>query len=715
MLRQHMATLTEKDFEHGITNRLPAPAMADTNLEHQYRTHIMAMLQQPHVGGKRGIGAVNCPSLNFLLTTIERTNAIIVPPVWEESMATFIQWDSPANLYRDNRELKMRAFVTASVKLMMVDSYIETNAATARSDWLGYHLITAGSAYPVFKGELPPAVQKAYESGLLSLGRKILALGPKGEECDYEMSAAVALWYVARATGDADFTKQAESYARTVCTDPRFFNPAGYWTEAGGFDTGFGGMANFWTVWLALASDWPFAKEAVDRIYRLRAHLTLPEPDGKITGPSAFNSRLGSPACEDQWHWDGTRDLAAAMLTDEAFCLARIPTTDDLSGAMLRRTQTFNDHLHGLKNAPYTFPDGKRYNEKGEGRYLRNEELRGYKWHWRIFPNGYNYPVEVNPGYEFYRPGAYAHLAELQKQDSPMLKLPVLRPEPYLVTMGDAFISAKRPTFAAILHVGPVSKPAPGSGMAQYKGPMGFGGGQLAAFWTPEAGPALLARRSAITMRGTNTLCFDSNAVWRLWPIHAVSGCTADGKVFSSGRIASPVVTNTTVKGGFTAQVSGPIPAVESPAEESLAGRIDYARTLRIDEKAVRVETAISSDGRDSVAELYETIPVYLGDKETTNAAVSIELQVGGKWLAADTNLTAEVQAVRVTRFSGAVQIKFDKPQSVKLSPGVWQDRYLTTAKCRNVMIDLRHGATQPAPLKEPVRCAYTIAAAKPR
>ena len=58
-------------------------------------------------------------------------------------------------------------------------------------------------------------------------------------------------------------------------------------------------------------------------------------------------------------------------------------------------------------------------------------------------------------------------------------------------------------------------------------------------------------------MQGTNTMNFDKLDEWRLWPIHAVSGCTADGKVFTSARIVRPDVTDAVNKKGGTVKVSG--------------------------------------------------------------------------------------------------------------------------------------------------------------
>jgi len=721
VLRQYMATLTEKDFDHGVTAHLTVPP-TNPDLDYQYRTYIMSMLQQPHVGGKRGIGAVNSPSKNFLLSTIEGSKDIIVPPVWEEALSTFIKWDSPGNLYHDNRALKMRTFVAAAVKLMMINDFYAANAGSGilRADWNGYHLITAASAYPVFKDELPAPVQKAYEAGLVRLGRHLLANGPTGQEPDYELGAAVGLWYASQAVDDDSFAADAKAYAHKLCTDPRYFHPAGYWNEVGGVDVGFGGMANFWAVWLALASDWPFANEAVDKIYKLRSHLSLPEPNGAVTGPTAFNNRIGSPASEDQWDWDGARDQGAAMITDHALWLMNIPTAEQLEGAMAVRTGTFNGHLYGsLRNAPYTHPTGERYlgGDSKTGRYLKNDEIKGYRWKWRLFPNGWNYPIEVNPAYEFYRPGAYAHLMELQKQNSPMLTSPYLRPGNAIENFSDAFITAKQPTFAAILHVGPVGNPAPEDGMSQYKGPLGFGGGQLSAFWTPAGGSVILGRRSAITMRGENTLNLDKFEEWRLWPIHAVSGETTAGMLFTSARIASPEVTTDVKSNKAVVKVAGTIPQTLSGQEGSLAGSIAYARTFTIDAKGVGVETTITGDGKDQVAELYETLPLFLNDtkmaKGLTLAEVTIEFQAGGKWAPATDAFVDNVQAVRVTRYEGKVQVTFASPQRVKLSPTEWKDKYLTRAVCRNVMVDLMKTGDKPGAIKDTRTVSYRIEAVK--
>jgi len=698
VLRKYMATLSVKDFEHGVTADLTVqPSSQDP--EYQYRNFLLTLMQQPLVGTKRGYPAVNAPARLFTLSSIEGPKAVMVPPVWPEALITFVQWDYPGNPYRNNRALKLRAFVTAGVKMMMVDDYLEKNPKVGRADWYSYQLVIAGSPYLGVKDLLPPEVQKAYASGVRKMARRIMDWGPKGEEPNLDMSAPVGLWYAAQVVNDPAFTKEVEAHARMMFTDPKYFHPAGYFVERGGLDVGFGGMANFFAIWAALASDWPFAGEAVERIYRLRAHLCLPEPDGTITGPTHFNSRLGSPANTDQWHWDGARDHSAAMITDEAACQIKMPSPERLAAAAARRAGAFN---HQIKENP-------RVRENGKLRHIRSDEIRSHPWKWRMFPS-WNFPAGVNPGYEFYRKGACAHRVKLEKTGSPYLESPFRRSGTFIRNFADAFTVAKMPSYGVILHTGPVGRQRGDDGLFQFTGPMGFGGGQLSAFWTPATGSVILGRRRGMHWEKT----FDTVEEWRIWPIHAVSGCVPDGRAFTSARIVEPEVTSEIERNRGTIKVAGVIPSMQLAQGKLLKGRIEYARTFTIDHGKVRIETKIKADGKDKPAELYETLPIFLGEgpKQATAAATAIEFQVGGTWAPATEKYRDKVTAVRLTRFKGAVRITFDRPRRVKLSPRKWQDTYLTRAVCRNVMIDLLETGGKDSTI-DGARVSYEIAATK--
>ncbi len=684
VIRKYMDTLTEQDFAHGVTNRLDERAACDQDPEYLYRNHLYTLMRQPLVGSKDSVPAIQAPPAGFLLSNIERTNAIYLPPVWPETLMSFVQWDYPGNPYRDSRALKLRAFVGAVVQMTMFLNAHEKNGRQApppiRTHLHGYHPVIWAAPYPGFKDALPPEVQRAYEACLKLAGERILAYPARGDTCETDLLGPLGLVYISRALSDAEFTRKVEAYVRPIFTDARFFHPAGYWDERGGIDTGFGGMANLYAAWIALMTDWPFAKEVLERVYRLRGHLILPEPDGTLTGPSHFNSRLGSPASKDQW--DYCRDIAASMLTDEAAWVIKTPTTEQLTKAPAARARKFN--MEHLRVVAKPHPD-----------FYTEEDLAGAKgrpWTLRIWMT-YRFPISVNPSYEFYRPGALAHRQELEQADSPLLKSPFLRGETFVRAFEKDFVVTRQPGFAAIVHSGPVGVQAPDDKKTPFSGRMGLGGGQLSAFWTPQAGPVILGLRSGTSLDKS----YDVLDAWRTWPIHAISGATSDGKVFTSARIARPEVVTDVTSDGATVKVGGPLVAMKIPRmyDDALEGVIDYTRTFTIDNKGVHVETKVNGDGKDNLAELYETLPVYLGtgQDQKLHANVRIDFQTGGQWGLATEQL-ASVKAIRITRFGGGVTVTFDTPRRVKLAPADWTDNWLNKyAACRNVMIDLLDGA----------------------
>lgn len=715
-LRAYMATLTKKDFEHGITGKLTEPP-ADADPEYQYRNYLLTLMSGgvPLVGSKRGPPAVNNPAELYLLPSIERATAIELPLGYPESLMTLALWDYPGNVYRSNRALRMRCFVNASVNLMMIDDHLEKTPLARRADWRAYQLIVVGAPYAGFRDLLPPDVQRAYQVGVKKLAQQLMSWGPRREEPNFDLILPIGLWYASQVCNDAAFTKEVEAFARTMFTDSRYIHPAGYWIERGGLDTGFGGQANVFAAAAALASDWPFAKEALERIYRLRSHLILPEPDGTLTGPSAYNTRLSSPAHVDQWEM-GARNRTAAMLTDEAVCSTKLPTPEILAKAAASRAVEYNRQIaeNPLRSV------GKTY---AEHVYWRNEDLPPQPWKASIFAN-WEFPLTMNFGYEFYKKGAYAHLAKLEKENSPLLKYPMQRGETFVRDFAKAFVVARMPEYGVILHTGAVGRQTPDNGIFQLPTAPGLGGGQLSAFWTPATGSVILARRGGM-IHGTP---HDKLDQWRTWPIHAVSGVTANGKVFTSARIATPDTEVVVSANGGTAHVRGQLVAmrvVETPAtatqkphpamyDEALAGKVDYARVFRIESGKLHVQTKITTSGTDKVAELYETIPIYLRDTvhQPKAAPTLIEFHANGKWAPATVEYASNVMSVRLTRFGGAVQIAFDQPARIKLSPTEWQDPVpFVYGACRNLMIDLLP-AGKPSEFKD-ASVGYTITAMK--
>ena len=699
VLRKYMATLTEQDFAHGVT-QFPAPQPGDLTPDEQYRNYIYTLTPQPLVGSKRGEPAINAPPALYTLAKIETPLGVFRPPGYSEATISLVQWSYPGNPYYDNRALKLRAFVGSAINLMMLDDHLDKNPLLVRTDRIPYYLVRCGAAYPAFKPLLPADAQKAFEDGLRKLAERVLALPPKGEEANLDMMAPVGLTYAAKALNDPAFTKRVEDYARKLFADPQYCHPAGYWVERGGLDISFSGTTNYFAIWAALANNWPFANEALDRVYRLRAHLMLPEPNGKFTGPTAFNTRTGGTAINDQWDY-GNRDRGAAMITDEIAYLTPVPTPEQLATGGDVRASEFARQIGENPRAV-----------AGQNVFQKNEQIVSGGWVYSILPS-YNFPASVNPAFEFYRKGALARLQALAAKDSPLLKSPFVRGETFVRDFGGAFIVTRQPAYAAIVHAGPVATQAPDDGRFQFNAPLGFGGGQLAAFWTPATGSVLLTRRAGQHWDKP----FDLVPAWRTWPLHAVSGQTAAGVCFTSAVLAKPETT-VSVKGtAGTVKVGGIVPAAITGQKEQIAGRYDYARTFSLADAGVNVETTIAGDGLEPVAELYETLPVFLRDAKSLgpeDPKTTIEFQVGKDWTAATDAYAANVKAVRITRFTGAVVVSFDRPRRVKLSPADWKDAFLTGAICRNVLIDLLENGDQPAAVQAPRKVSYRIAAATP-
>ncbi|MCX5658258.1 MAG: hypothetical protein NTW19_00880 [Planctomycetota bacterium] len=695
-LCNYMATLTAKDFDHGVTGHMEAKP-GSTDPDYLYRNYIYTLTVQPLVGTKRGTPAVNAPPELFTLAQIESPRGVLSPPGLTEATMSFVQWDYPGNPFHNNRGLKMRAFVNAAVNMMMIDALVDKDAAYGRTDRLTYYLVRTAAGYSDFKTLLPAEAKKAFEDGLRKLAERVMSRAPQGEEANLDMMVPVGLSYVARALNDTEFTKRVEEHSKKFFVDPHFVHPAGYWVERGGLDINFSGTTNYFATWAALMNDWPWANEAVAKVYRLRAHLLLPEPNGKYIGPSAFNNRTSGSANNDQWDY-ANRDRGAAMITDEIAYLTPVPKKEELEGGGALRAQTFNAHIGENHRA-------------GPNTFQTNEQIGSGPWTYAIFPI-YNFPASVNPGYEFYKKGSLAHLEELEKKHSPMLKGPFERGENFIRDFGKAFIVARQPSFAAIIHAGPIGGQSPDDGLFQFNAPMGFGGGQLSAFWTPATGSVLLARRGGQHWERP----LDLLPAWRTWPLHAVSGQNAEGTFFTSARIQKPESTVEVQGDKATVKVAGTIPATIAGQPKAIAGKYDYTREFKIDNKGVSVETTIAGDGKEQVSELYETFPVFLLDGAVdfgSEPKTTIEFQADGKWAAATEAYTENVKAVRVTRFTGAVELTFDKPRRVKLSPTEWKDAFLSAAVERNVMVDLLENKDQPTAVTGVKRVGYRIAAAK--
>lgn len=632
-LRDFLALLTEQDL---VVERKEFAITVPAEPEEQYRLWLLT-LHPPRVD------AATLPAAAFTLRAIETGKGLTLPatPAEAQLLAWLAHWDHPQNPYRGSRSLKLRALVLAIVDLVMLDYLYEHDPQGAdRADFLGGNLIWIGYACKCGRDVLPAKARAALDVGLQKHVDRLSKWGPRGAMTDMDLFAPVGLWYVAEAVGTAEVKRQAEAYSKRLFTEPRFFHPAGYFVDVGCFDTSYNGISLYFATWAALASDWPFAREAVTRAYRLRAHLCLPDPDGTQFGPSHMSSRTSADPPRDQWNF-AWRPYAAALATDEALHLAPLPSADALKGAATRLNAHFNDMIAKPRQ-----PQPSPWKEM----------------HWSNF---LNFP------HEHYQNGHYTRRLRLEKESSPLLQPLYKRADRFVREFDRAFVIARYDDYAAVIHTGPVGD-----------WPHGFGGGQLSAYWTPTAGTTLLGRR-----RGMQGPVKDSLEEWRSWPTHTLAGVTTDGEFLASTMIKEPKIQSKVGEQDAEVLVEGPLPAKDPKAAPL------YQRRFLVKPRGLTVRTTLQAATPIKFTELRETLPVFLHEAgQVKEAKVKIEFQVDGRWQAAGETAQAKVQAIRVERHQGGMLITFDRPRTVALSPGNWTDGFQTQATCRTILVDLLDG-----------------------
>jgi len=674
-LRQFMATLTEQDFvsPQGEVKGTPPSADADE----QFRTWMMEV-RAPSIGSKRNYSSMVVAAKLFTLDALEGAEAVMRPPVHPEPLVELANWNSAGNPYFNSKTVKMRAFVVIALDLMMFDDLLahQPNSPANRSHMLAGTVLRLAYSYPGVRDVLPKETQQAFEFGLRKLATRSMEWGPGiGALREWDTVAIPALYYAGKALRDPQFDAATQEYCRKLLANPSIFSPAGYFVLGGSMDA-MSGISAYYAVWGAIASDWPFAREAVAKTYRLRTHLMLPEPDGSLVGPTHMCSLLSQDFAGWQWNWPFT-NWAAALVSDEAACLTHLPSAEALQKASEGVASSLRFQIGEVSWVP------------------KGMDLAP----WGAQPP----PTSPNFASMSYPKGYYAKRLELEKSRPALAKLPFQRDEVFVHTFADEIAVIKSATFGVILHTGP-------SGEGDK--PLAFGGGALSAFWTPQTGAVILGRN-----RGAWKVDYDKSfQEWRTWPTHAVTGANAAGKVFTSAKIPRP---EATFKGDkpdqFEATVRGEIPPASDPSGAALGGKLEYRRTFRSTSGGLHVTTGVKSIGSNEIAEMYEVIPVYLGDSTRFDKAppTKIEWQIdgAGDWAASSDAFADKVTAVRLTRFGHAVVIKFDRPRRAKLSPADWVDNYLSRAVCRNIMVDLAGEAKQGGEAE--VLVAYEIAPVK--
>lgn len=616
----------------------------------------------------------------------------------------------PGNPYYNSRAVKLRALVPAMLDMMMYTHDYE-QGANARSDFAGGDLIKYAYTYYHFKNVLPDSVQKAYETGMLNIMRQIEQWGPTGTFGDMDGFASVGMWYVAKALNDPQITQEAKDYTDRLIK--LWFHNAGYNGHGTGFDATYDGIDLFFYSWAARISDYKPLNEIISKILKLKGYLMVQDPGGYWNGPSHFSTATNASVGHDQWN-NYTRDVSDAMISDYGLFL--LENTSHATNRRSSRLRTIPDYNFMIQAQGDYISMGDEINHidqsiSGENTY------NPPTWQENHWVSG---SASTNYFYETYEPGFYNRILQLKNENSPLLQAPFQRKKNFIkvfsnnVTYPDSctFVSAKLGGYGAIIHTGNLSDWGKSDGTGALSG---LSGGTLSTFWTPSAGTVI--NGIAGGFQSGNASEQDTWNNWQQWAVNTITGVTSSGQPFSEARDRYPKAicsvnsdsTSATVvaKGVISSSYDGGRTAPNG----AIQGKVNYTRKFEVNPSGVTVTSTIASDGKDQIKSLWEMIPVFLKNLYNAfhNKTTIILFQVNNKWVAGTTNLTQNVTAIQLQRFSGAVNITFDSPQSVKLSAPRFI-HYQVLDSTQNIMIDLLHNNGQAVSFPKQVSVSYTIA-----
>lgn len=650
-------------------------------------------------------------------------------------------------------------------------SHFAGNFAMHVFDEAGALLAHYAEAYKNVKSILGTNEQKAVEEAILTFAERVHSMSRWTDMANMPHRNVVALYVAAEVQSDS----MARGYLMWLYHDLRdyFYDPTngyahaqGTFKQLTGFDTGYhrDDMLNLARLsWVERSQPSAGLAAAANAAFDLWGHLVLPDlkgtgnvPQVQLVSPTAFNSRTGNGMAEAigsmtsqrfllgggaglPWSWAEMAHFTYPWTAYDAYHQTWLggPTDpwadmacDWLSFLGNSVRASFHHRFGGtggyptiLDNTPPRFPD---------------PEVGGYVSRFYEQPN-----------FAFlYGDHSLFTAWDVAAHDPAAVQMPYELPVPYHHDINHAFFYARTPAatpaqeMIAVVHAGFV-----GTGDND-----GFGGGQLAALWSPTAGVTSLIRR-----RGHNyddPAANDDMTQWREMPMHAVSMVNPTNRWTSSSRIARPTVFEhywpdlapspadafalfalhdgksielrgceppTIPQGdaekapvglmagttGRMIRVCGDIPTTAF-GQQALSRPIPYQRDFLLSEGVVSVETRLRPLVADPLSEAYETIPLHYGNAgEHPPGDFVVTLFTNNGTITWTPGMAAPswplVTRVRVTRFGGAMTINLPTARRMSISPS-WQGLH---GNSWNLLIDLLAG--QPALGSTTVRYQITV------
>lgn len=634
--RDFIAAKTLQDFDCGLRGLEYHNAYFGSDDE-IYKTWITFENLGRHTAKLTGARIDSC---NYLLENIEddgtgdRPAGIymkIDETVEPGALAWLYSWDYGGNPWYNKTEIANRAIVACMVDMIMChDKYIDGNLASI-SQAVSSAFATWGYVFNTCYSLLGQQETDAWGECMQAFFHKIEEQGPTSIQADMDLPAIVGMYYSTEVL--FGYEQRAEDYARLFMD--KHFNEAGYIDHGGGFDPSYNGISLKYMLWAALVTEYDFLKDALEEMSKLKAHLTFPEPSGKVYSPSSFATSTTHGAANDQ-HWTFGRDVAISFLTDEAAYLRY--GSRNVDSWMLP---------FGLKDPDGMLADIESWVDRSNGtqeafnKWITISDLKPSLWESSIH-------LQIPQlEWDFYpEDGFYENVDAVISHESSLP--PVRREGDYVEQFGSDFITWKLGKMAGVIHTGGLSWWDDSTKLP------GLSGGSLCALWFEGMGLGILGRQGGYA--GPNPNTWENIDTWATNHVKA----TKDGQPYSTARDRAPAVN--VGMDGDDAIVS--ITTKMQPEDLGLIVR----RSLHASPEGLQVGV-ICSQGEHAPDTIHEVLPLHLGDDDWV--LTEIRFLIDGDWV----DEPGQCDAVKVERNSRLMLIEFDQPAECSLSE-IWHTTY---------------------------------------
>ncbi len=358
--------------------------------------------------------------------------------------------DISGNPYYKSKALLNRTIAAAFIQYLCMseaEEIVEPHMALgAESNWRRYHahyLYDGPAALLHMKDDVPGEVRDLWLDAIRRQAER-LAYFSRWSTGQWSM-AVLGHYFTAAVSEEERYRTLWRRHVDVMLSDGMGGRlgqaPAGYFRENERVDGGYNSMAAFYLGCLYRLTDEPEILDALQRTWGLRAHLSLPEPDGRLVSPTNFNSR-------------SNRGFADAVYPDAALLAGIVPRATD---ALARS-------------------DGKGWQVHEAGDVDRAvDTLAGQEA--EAWDAG---ALQVAAGVG----GLLSGLAEKSVR-AELMPLPMETAATFTASFAGDFVCVRRPAYYAVIYTAPRAGALHAAKVMQ--------GGGLSALWTPACGAAILS------------------------------------------------------------------------------------------------------------------------------------------------------------------------------------------------------------------------------